>query len=107
MLTSLRVIPLKMEAVYYCPDPNAFTGTIVNIFAIDHDKKLGSLSLWVWQERQATVEINGKSTLFKRKTNPLSYPKIAGWPKQIFHLSKGFEHSLNRTISRIWRKKRR
>lgn len=45
MLPSLRVIPLKTEAVYYCPDPNAFIGSTVNIFAIDHDKKLGSLSL--------------------------------------------------------------
>lgn len=86
MLTSLRVISLKMEAVYYGPDPNAFIGTIVNIFAIDHDKKLGSLSLWVWQECQATVEINGKSALFKRKTNPLSYLKIAVCPKQVFQV---------------------
>lgn len=45
MLTSSRVIPLKVEIVHYCSDPNRYTNTIVNSFAIDHDKKLGSLSL--------------------------------------------------------------
>lgn len=45
MLTSSRVIPLKVEIVHYCSDRNRYTNTIVNSFTIDHDKKLGSLSL--------------------------------------------------------------
>lgn len=49
----------------------------------------------------------GNQNSLREKTNPLSYPNIAGCQKQIFHLNKGFEPSLNRTISRILREKKR